>query len=70
MKKTKPVPRKSTTTKPGEQHPGQTAEHGRAHDRKGSQLEVERHKHPNSTIPKAGSARSNKKPATKRGGSK
>ena len=48
--------------KPGEQHPGQTAEQSTTHDRKGSQLEVERHMHPNGSIPKAGSARSNKRP--------
>lgn len=48
--------------KPGEHHPGQTAEQSTTHDRKGSQFEVERHMHPNASIPKAGSARSNKRP--------
>jgi len=60
---TKPVSR----AKPGEQHPGQTAEQGKHHDRKGSQLERERNLHPNSTIPHAGPARSNKRPKGKGG---
>lgn len=48
--------------KPGESHRGQTAEQGSLHERRGSQIERERHKSPGSTILKAGSARSNKKP--------
>jgi len=48
--------KKASTSKP---HPGQPD--GRSkQDRPGSQLERERHMHPNSTIPKAGAARSNK----------
>lgn len=42
--------------------PGQTPPKGPAHDRKGSQLEREKHMHPNSTVPNQGSARSNKDP--------
>lgn len=51
---------KTTTTKPGQ--PGRTDAKGPAHDRKGSQLEREKHMHPNSTVPHQGSARSNKDP--------
>ena len=51
---------KTTTVKPGQ--PGQTNAKGPAHDRKGSQLEREKHGHPNSTVPNQGSARSNKDP--------
>jgi hypothetical protein len=58
-------PKAKTTTKPGEQHPGQTAEQGRTHDRAGSQPERERHAQPNSNIPHAGAARSNKRPVLK-----
>ncbi|MBK8500404.1 MAG: hypothetical protein IPL52_16685 [Flavobacteriales bacterium] len=64
---TKKKPKQVPVAKPGEQHRGQTAEHGSAHDRPGSQLERERHLYPGSTIPKAGSARSNKKPKGKKG---
>ncbi len=49
-------------TKPGKQHRGQPEGLSPSHDRAGSQLERERHLYPGSTIPKAGSARSNKKP--------
>ncbi|MBK7384418.1 MAG: hypothetical protein IPI81_13980 [Flavobacteriales bacterium] len=51
---------KTTTTKPG--HPGQPDTKSPTHDRKGSQLERERHGHPNSTVPHQGAARSNKDP--------
>jgi hypothetical protein len=59
--KAKPAPQ----AKPGEQHPGQTAEHGRSHEQLGSQLEREKHVQPNSNIWHAGSARSNKRPRLK-----
>lgn len=48
--------------RPGKQHRGQPEGASSTHDRAGSQLERERHLYPSSTIPKAGSARSNKKP--------
>ncbi len=51
---------KTTTTKPGQ--PGQTSAKGPARDRKGSQLEREKHEYPNSSVPHQGSARSNKDP--------
>jgi len=51
---------KTTITKPG--HSGQTDAKGPAHDRKGSQLEREKHERPNSSVPHQGSARSNKDP--------
>ena len=57
---TKRTFKKTVTVKPGESHPGQTAEHGPAHDRIGSQLEREKHMHPGSTVPNQGAARSNK----------
>jgi hypothetical protein len=63
-----PAPRKPRNLDallPGEQHPGQTSTQGRLHDRAGSQPEQERHRHPGSTTPKRGAARSNKR-ATKR----
>jgi hypothetical protein len=50
---------------PGEHHPGQTADHGPTHDQHGSQIESERHEYPNSNIPNAGSARTNKRPRIK-----
>ncbi|MBK6410091.1 MAG: hypothetical protein IPF78_10375 [Flavobacteriales bacterium] len=59
---TKRAFKKATTVKPGESHPGQTAEHGPARDRQGSQLEREKHLHPSSTVPHQGAARSNKDP--------
>jgi len=58
-------PKPTSKAKPNEQHPGQTAEHARTHDQLGSQLERERHEQPNSNIPHAGSARSNKRPVLK-----
>jgi len=48
--------------KVGELHPGQTAEHRSMDDRSGPQLERERHQHPASSIPRAGSERSKKNP--------
>lgn len=59
---TKRTFKEETTVKPGESHPGQTAEHGPARDRMGSQMEREKHLHPGSSVPKQGSARSNKDP--------
>ena len=44
------------------ERPDQTASKGPGHDRKGSQLEREKHMHPNSSVPNQGSARSNKDP--------
>jgi hypothetical protein len=58
-------PKPTPKAKPGEQHPGQTAEHGRSHEQLGSQLEREKHVQPNSNIPHAGPARSNKRPMLK-----
>ncbi|MEO5585600.1 MAG: hypothetical protein ABIQ75_09105 [Flavobacteriales bacterium] len=55
------------TVKPGESHPGRTAEHGPAHDRKGSQPEQMRHLYPNGAVPKQGSSRSNKDPKARTG---
>ena len=51
-----------STVKPGESHPGQTAEHGHGHDRQGSQPERMKHLYPNGNVPKQGAARSNKAP--------
>ena len=48
--------------RPGKQHRGQPEGASSTHDRAGALLERERHLYPSSTIPKAGSARSNKKP--------
>lgn len=55
------------TVKPGEAHPGQTAEHGPAHDRKGSQPERMKHMNPNGAVPGQGSSRSNKDPQARTG---
>lgn len=52
----------SKAARPGKQHRGQPEGSSSTHDRSGSQLERERHLYPSSTVPKAGSARSNKKP--------
>lgn len=66
MENKKPNTAMTVVPKLGEQHPGQTAEHGPTHDQKGSQIEAERHQYPNSNIPKTGSVRSNKRPRIKR----
>ncbi len=55
-------PAQARAAKPGKQHRGQPEGLSKTHDRTGSQPERERHLYPSSTIPKAGSARSNKKP--------
>lgn len=62
----KKTPPSRRAPKPGELHRGQTAEQGSAHERRGSQLERERRMSPGSTILKAGSARSNKKPKARK----
>lgn len=64
---TKLMFKESITVKPGENHPGQTAEHSMAHDRKGSQPERMRHEYPNGAVPKQGSSRSNKDPKARTG---
>lgn len=60
-KAAKPRPRPADSAMPGERHPGQPTGVSRSHDRKGSQLERERHMRPGSAIPKAGAARTDKK---------
>lgn len=65
VKVAKPEPQRAASRMPGEQHPGQTSAAGRQQDRKGSQIERERHQYPGSTIPKAGAGRSNKRPKRK-----
>jgi hypothetical protein len=68
--RTKNTPKDRRSAKPGELHRGQTAEQGTLHDRRGSQIERERHRSPGNTILKAGSARSNKKPKAARAAKK
>lgn len=64
---TKRTFKEDISVKPGENHPGQTAEHGPARDRKGSQPERMKHLYPNGAVPKQGSSRSNKDPKARTG---
>ncbi|MFZ1618846.1 MAG: hypothetical protein WAT41_15980 [Flavobacteriales bacterium] len=59
--------KKAITVKPGENHPGLTAEHSTAHDRRRSQPERMKHEYPNGAVPKQGSSRSTKDPKARTG---